>query len=107
MRIGVPHDPKEAAKPWSEEQIRVVWDLFNKDIRKVMRQIAKKPTGYLMEDLVKDLGMSAEDVSFYMGFQYLAVFETPWPQKWAPVRYMLNPWRYEMDREWAQAITKL
>jgi hypothetical protein len=107
MRPGVPHDPKEAGKPWTEEQIRVMWGYLNNDSRKVMRLIAKKPTGYLMEDLVKNLGISAEDVSFHLGFQYLAIFETPWPQKWAPVRYLLNPWRYEMDREWAQLIPKL
>jgi len=37
----------------------------------------------------------------------LAIFETRWRQKWAPVRLHVNPWRYKMDKEWAQAIKKL
>ena len=103
---GVPHDPKEAGKPWSEEQIRVLWGYLNDGIRDVMRVIAKKPEGCLKDDIVRELGIEAEEISFRLGFLYLAIFETPWPQKWAPVRCLLNPWRYEMDREWARAIGK-
>ena len=72
-----------------------------------MRVIAKKPEGCLMDDIARKLGIDAAEISFRLGFQYLAIFETPWPQKWAPVRYRFNPWRYEMDKEWAKTISKL
>lgn len=103
----VPKDPRETGKPWSEEQIRVLWGYFSERIKDVMRVIARKPEGCLKDDIVRELGISAEEISFRLGFIYLAIFETPWRQKWAPVRYRNSPWRYEMDKEWAQAIIKL
>ena len=104
---SLPKDPQEAGKPWSDEQIRVVWDYLNEGTRDVMRVISRKPEGCLKDDIVHELGISAEEMSFRLGFIYLAIFESPWQQKWAPVRLQKNPWAYEMDREWAQAIKKL
>jgi len=104
---SLPKDPQEAGKPWSDEQIRVVWDYLNEGTRDVMRVISRKPEGCLKDDIVHELGISAEEMSFRLGFIYLAIFESPWQQKWAPVRLQKNPWAYEMDMEWAQAIKKL
>jgi hypothetical protein len=102
-----PKDPREAGRPWSEEQIRVLWGYLSEGIRDVMRVIARKPEGCLKDDIVRELGISAEEMSFRLGFIYLALFETPWQQKWVPVRLQKSPWRYEMDKEWAEAIIKL
>ena len=104
---SLPKDPQEAGKPWSEEQIRVVWDYLSEGTRDVMRVIARKPESCLKDDIVRELGISAEEMSFRLGFVYLAIFESPWQQKWAPIRLQKNPWSYEMDKEWAQAINKL
>jgi hypothetical protein len=106
-RRSVPKDPQETKKPWSEKQIHVLWGYFNEGIRDVMRTIAKKPEGCLKDDILRELGISAEEMSFRLGFIYLALFETPWQQKWAPIRFRNHPWRYEMDKEWVQAIIKL
>ena len=107
MRQTAPNNPREAGKPWSEKQIRVLWRYLNEDTRGVMRVIAKKTGGCLKDDIIGELGINAEEMSYRLGFLYLAIFETPWRQKWAPVRCLLNPWRYKMDKEWAQAIKKL
>lgn len=104
---SLPKDPQEAGKPWSEEQIRVVWDYLSEGTRDVMRVIARKPEGCLKDDIVRELGITAEEMSFCLGFIYLAIFESPWQQKWAPVRLQKTPWGYEMDKEWAQTIAKL
>jgi len=107
MGGSAPSNPREAGKPWSEKQIRKLWGYLSDDTKGVMRVIAKTPRDCLKDDIIRELGISAEEMSYRLGFLYLAIYETPWRQKWAPVRCLVNPWRYKMDREWAQAINKL
>ena len=107
MGPGVPHDPKEASKPWSEEQIRTVWGLLTEGVRQVLRVMASKPEGCSEKDIAQELGISVEDVAARLGYVYIAIFESPWPQKWSPLRWELNPFQFEMDKEWAKVVPKL
>jgi len=107
MGTTAPNNPREAGKPWSEKQIQTLWGYLSDDTKGVMRVIARKPEGCLKDDIIRELGINAEEMSYRLGFLYLAIFETPWRQKWAPVRCLVHPWRYKMDREWAQVIKKL
>ncbi|MFC1943885.1 hypothetical protein ACFLX5_00030 [Chloroflexota bacterium] len=99
--------PKEAAdvsKGWSEEQIIEFWGYLPDHCKEVLRIIARKPDGCPKDDILNELGIPAEELSWRLGFIYLAIESGNFLVEQNPVRIIPMPWSYEMDKELALAI---
>jgi hypothetical protein len=107
VRFGIPQQAGEFGKPWSDKQLVELWSYMTEDVKTILRLIAKRPEGYLKDDLIRELGIPVEELSYRLDYMYIGLFNSPYRTKQAPVRFCKNPWQYEMDKELAQAIVKL
>ena len=100
-------DDRDVSKAWSEEKAIQYWGLVPDATKEVMRIIAKNPEGCLKDDIVEELGIETEELSHRFGYVYLPFFISSFPPMEHPVRLYTSPWRYEMDKKLARAITQL
>jgi hypothetical protein len=62
------------------------------DVKTILRLIAKRPEEYPKDDLILELGIPVEELSYRLDYMYVGLFNSPYRTKQSPVRLCKNPW---------------
>lgn len=95
---------QNAVGKWSEKTVGQYWQLLPDTTKELLKVIAKKPDGCLKDDIIEELGIRNEELSFRFGYVYLPFYIGNFPPLDHPVRLLTNPWRYEMDKNLSHTI---
>ena len=98
-------DQAEFKRPWTEDQIKELWAYITPPIRKLLIEMARRPNGYPEAELAENLGTTVTNATYLLNFVFLALFDSPWPNKRMPFHFVGNPVEYKMDEDWARVLT--
>ncbi len=90
---------------WSEEEIQKFWSMLTDGAKEAFRIIAKFPTGCHRNLVLKELGISGNQLAGRLSSQGHTLRN--FPNKPCPVELDWNTWEYKMRPEFVEAITEL